>query len=613
MKEQFLRLGLLALVATATVACDDDAEAPQGETSTVNVAVFVDTNGNQTFDAGVDDAIAAEVLLESNESDATYTAQTSGGVATFTDVPAGSYTLSHTATTVPSGAVLAGATEQTIVAQFEGGTTDAAVRYVYNPGAIEGTVYRDEDASGDYDPAADTTMAGFQVILVSGADTAAANARVDSVTVGDDGEFLFDDIARGDYTLLVRPILGATLPAGPTYPVTVIAGDTVEVDIAFEGGATVSDVADARGLPLGTQVTLELIVTAGTDVYNATTAYAQDSTGGIVIDQFGAATITPLTRGDSIQVTGTLDVFNQELRVENVTIDFLDNVDVPAPQTATVAEINGGMFQGELVVLNGVTVDSVDAGFNTEVWVSDGTGDLLVYLDGTTGLDDTFISVGGTYNITGVAADFSGLFQVKPRAAEDLELTSPPAGTIPVALARIASLGSTVTVEAVVTAGTGDFSSTTAYAQDGTAGIVIDQFGAGSVTPLAVGDSVRVSGTVDVFNDEVRIENVTITNLGTGTVTPRAISAADLAGEKFLAELVTIDDLEVTNVGTASSSGFSVTATDGSASITVRVDTDTGLTTADFTVGTVYDITGVAAYFFGPQLQPRGAADVVAQ
>ena len=633
MMDRFLRLASIALIAAGLAACeDDDTTVPEGETSTVNVSVYVEDDDVDGLSEGDDPIANATVTLAPNDGGESLTATTgANGVATFTDVSAGVYTLTHSPATPITNATLTGNDSLTVVAQFEGGTTNAEYVYSYNPGSISGQFFRDEDDNDQYDAVIDTTLPGFRVVLIRGADT--TGTRVDSVTVDASGAFEFDGLARGDYALLIRPIAGTTV-ADTVLNVTLEPDEDEQLLIEFEGGEAVLTIAQARALPVGSTVTIHGVVTAGTGVYNSTTFYLQDPTAGIVAFIGSGGPSVDVAAGDSVSITGTTALFSNELQIGGgaaMEIEILGEAAVPAPRTVTAADVNAGSFQGELVVANAVTIDSVPAaatGTNYNIRVSDATGSFIVFFDTDAGVHSSIFQVGQVWNMTGIMTTFNALREIKPRSQSDIVLTSNPGGTMPIQTARALPNGQVVTVTGVVTAGPQPdtvFSGSSFYMQDNTGGVLVFCGGTGgtSCAAFGAGDSVTVTGTTATFSGEEQIagtatQTLTVTEHGAGTV-PAAISidAADVNAARFQGRLARADSVTVVS---KSGEGGNVTLVveDAFGQFQVFLDTDTGLTGAMFTVGNRYRLTGILAAFTPTgqptqyQLKPRGATDVVA-
>ena len=161
MMDRFLRLASIALIAAGFAACDDETAVPQGDPSTVNVSVYIEDSENTDGDGDDPIAGATVTLTSTEEGGETFSGTTNAeGVATFTNVPAGVYTLTHELAAPITNAVLSGTESRTLVAQFEGGTTNAEFVYSYNPGSITVQMFRDENGNTTFE--ADEDLACFR-------------------------------------------------------------------------------------------------------------------------------------------------------------------------------------------------------------------------------------------------------------------------------------------------------------------------------------------------------------------------------------------------------------------------------------------------------------------
>jgi hypothetical protein len=263
--------------------------------------------------------------------------------------------------------------------------------------------------------------------------------------------------------------------------------------------------------------------------------------------------------------------------------------------------------------------------FNVGATAPDGTS-FTVRVEGRTNLERTAFLVGETYNITGIGTAFTSggvtVEQLKPRSTADVVRVSP----LTVAEIKALPVGTEVTTRGVVTTTLGEFTSTgtppagNLYVQDRTGGIQV--FGVPVSQGLVPGDSVTVSGTLGLFSGETQITtpNLTVTRVGAGTVpAPQVVTGAQLASRAFEGSLVRVNDLTITTVGAQSTatSSYNVTAQapDGT-TFTIRVEGRTNLERAAWTVGSVYDVVGIASAFTSggttvEQLKPRSTADLI--
>jgi hypothetical protein len=339
-----------ALTAAALTSACDEATAPAGDASTVEITVYVDADGSGDFTAP--DTPVAGLTIGLIGGPQSLSAETgSDGVARFASVPPGSYQAVND-NTAPDGATLATATAPVVVAQYGGGTVESEFRYAYLPGNIQGHVYRDDDESGDFDPDLDTPAAGLAVSLAFGS----GGEDIASTTTDATGRYSFDGVRPTTYVVTATPFESIEFPAGNAQTVTVPPDGMVTADFVFVGNLVV-DIAEARARDAGSVATVEAVATVGTGPFGSSSFYLQDATGGIAIFDGSRPDVE---MGDLLRLTGTVGAFNDEIQLSgSVTIENLGTGTVPAPRLSSGADLNAFMFQGELVALNGFTVESV--------------------------------------------------------------------------------------------------------------------------------------------------------------------------------------------------------------------------------------------------------------
>uniref|UniRef100_UPI00403FB827 DUF5689 domain-containing protein n=1 Tax=Paenibacillus sp. FSL R5-0701 TaxID=2921654 RepID=UPI00403FB827 len=185
-----------------------------------------------------------------------------------------------------------------------------------------------------------------------------------------------------------------------------------------------------------------------------------------------------------------------------------------------------------------------------------------------------------------------------------------PAG-ITVAEARTKAVGTTVTIEGVVTTEPGAFGGQAFYLQDETAGIYVFQHTSG----FHAGDKVKVTAATTIYNSEFELTDiVAIEKTGTASVpAPIEVTAITDANQ---GQLVQLKDVTIENIISATPVGsfeFDAVAADGT-STHIRVDTRTGVTDTSFpyVAGDKISITGISAIFKDVyQLKPRSLNDFV--
>ncbi|MEW5846700.1 MAG: DUF5018 domain-containing protein [Bacteroidota bacterium] len=125
-----------------------------------------------------------------------------------------------------------------------------------------------------------------------------------------------------------------------------------------------------------------------------------------------------IAQGDSVEVIGTVDEYNNLTEIKSVS--YLNKINsgntLPTPVDVTPAQAASEAYEGVLVKLNNVECTVADAGYG-EFTVSDGTNTINV---------DDFLykytpTQGARYNITGVIDYSFGAFKLLPRSASDVE------------------------------------------------------------------------------------------------------------------------------------------------------------------------------------------------
>ena len=193
-----------------------------------------------------------------------------------------------------------------------------------------------------------------------------------------------------------------------------------------------------------------------------------------------------------------------------------------------------------------------------------------------------------------------------------VEVTGQESCLIDIAEAREQDIGTLVTVQGVVTVGSGDLSGSYFFIQDETGGVKVF-----TTANTQLGQFVEVTGTMDLFNGEVEITNAQITTLGEATLPdPVVVTGEQFTDEEapFQGQLVQVLGVEVLEVQGSDAAGSSynvrVEAPDGSIFI-IRVDSDAGITPGTFVAGQTYDVIGVSSPFGGAeQLYVRSNDDI---
>jgi DNA/RNA endonuclease YhcR with UshA esterase domain len=199
------------------------------------------------------------------------------------------------------------------------------------------------------------------------------------------------------------------------------------VAFAAPGADKTISIAEARGLPLGTVVTIDGSVTVPSGAFSSSTfdqGFAiQDQTAGIYISTSDNLGFAPRQQ---VRVTGTL--------ADTVLPGLLVLVDVTAvkahgsgpkvqPQPVATGDVNDST-EGSIVRITGTITQPIvnDLPFGFIIVVNDGSGDINVFVCASTGIDVSGLSPGQTIEVTGFSGQFADHFEVDPRFQSDIRV-----------------------------------------------------------------------------------------------------------------------------------------------------------------------------------------------
>ncbi|GGF98092.1 Gldg family protein [Paenibacillus aceti] len=344
-----------------------------------------------------------------------------------------------------------------------------------------------------------------------------------------------------------------------------------------EGGSTplpaLSTIAEGRGKPEGSVVTLQGTITTEPGSFGGQAFYMQDETGGIYVYQSTGG----FHQGDIVKITAPLTLYNTELELADpLAIEKVGTAELPASKQ--VVSVNADN-QGQLVELRQAKIQNIIAAAPTGSFEFDVVRDGIsnhVRVDARTGLQlaDFPYEEGQVVDLRGISAIFKGVYQLKPRGLSDISLS--PAAVAPVTTAMLSEVPNgngwfkhgvklTLSVEGQESGGSGNGGTTgstggttTKYAVNGgpetvyTEPVVIDSEGAHTVRYF----SVSAAGYVEEAKSiEVKLDltapAVTLTQSGqvVGDVREQDILKFELsssdAGSGVAAEKLWIDGQEV--------------------------------------------------------------------
>ncbi|MFZ0390291.1 MAG: T9SS type A sorting domain-containing protein [Calditrichia bacterium] len=194
---------------------------------------------------------------------------------------------------------------------------------------------------------------------------------------------------------------------------------------------------DSVGLPRysGHLARVKGIVTAGTGTF-ATTRYdfyLQDNTGGINVFKFDyTADSTQYMVGDSLEVTGMIDVFNGKVEIVDFHATLLSSANpAPAPIDVNIEDM-GEEYEGRLIQIDNVTLAAGSAPWpdtTATLTITDGTGELDMRIENTTGIPGnpepnwpvTVVGIISQFDFTSPYFEF---YQIMPRSYGDFMTTS---------------------------------------------------------------------------------------------------------------------------------------------------------------------------------------------
>ena len=293
-------------------------------------------------------------------------------------------------------------------------------------GQVIGFVYVDRDGSLDPTGGADTTLAGIRVGLVAGTTDTVVSALTDAT-----GNVIFNNVPFGDYTLVVDSnTVGDSLvvQAIDSSGVTLRANDAQQTVIARLGFPSVT-IAAARALPPGSRILVRGLVLARLGAYGDTTAHIVQS--GVAIRLTNGVHGGPATApGDSVRVVGTTATRNGQPVLDNAVIyafQFATSAPAATPLSTLLANgADGGVQDAALIQITGALIsDTLTVGSDYQVTVDDGSGPLVILLDGDVLFQRGLFDIGSSVTGQGilVPAAGGGTWVFKPRSQADVTIS----------------------------------------------------------------------------------------------------------------------------------------------------------------------------------------------
>ncbi|MEI8299010.1 MAG: hypothetical protein WCH32_13385 [Pseudomonadota bacterium] len=215
-------------------------------------------------------------------------------------------------------------------------------------------------------------------------------------------------------------LLAVTLLLGP---VCSRAGETPAVIQSAQ--VEVLSVGEARSKALGTTVTVEGLVTTPSGVFNSSffdRGFAvQDRSGGVFVSmQFDMG----LKVGQRVRVTGAISSRTGLLLIVPVhpnEVQILAGKGETKSLEAATRAI-GEATEGKLVEVVGRITQPVvtDLPYGNKLFVDDGSGPVVVYVNLDTGIDVLSLAPGQRVRVTGFSSQYEDHYEIDPRSPRDI-------------------------------------------------------------------------------------------------------------------------------------------------------------------------------------------------
>ncbi|MFO1430472.1 MAG: SdrD B-like domain-containing protein [Candidatus Competibacteraceae bacterium] len=250
-------------VPAGGTATDNTGYVTPAQTGTVQGTIYTDTNGNGQYDAGIDTPLPGVQVKITASNGGIYTVTTDTNGFFSQVVPPGNTTVDVNDATLPAGSVLTSnafgqGNDPTVVNVPANGIATDNTGYVNSPsgtGTVDGTIYKDMNGNGQYDPGTDTPLPGVTVTITS------STGGTYTVTTNASGYFS-QVVPPGSTTVDVND---ATLP--PNLVLSPNGGNSDPTTVTVPTGGTATDntgyETPAPGLSLDKTATPHTYAAAG--------------------------------------------------------------------------------------------------------------------------------------------------------------------------------------------------------------------------------------------------------------------------------------------------------------------------------------------------------------
>jgi predicted extracellular nuclease len=193
-------------------------------------------------------------------------------------------------------------------------------------------------------------------------------------------------------------------------------------------GSGVTPIAVVRAAGDGWVGSIQGKVTVPPGIYRGNAFVIQDNTGGLYI-YTGGTTLPAIALGDTVRITGTLDLYSGLLELISITgIANLGGGTPPDPLNLTTGAVAAN--EGWLVQITGTATWSntppVPGASDFTIYANDGSGSVQVFVDKDTAIDLRDYTSGQELTIIGFVGNYNGTKQVMPRYQSDIWDMLPP-------------------------------------------------------------------------------------------------------------------------------------------------------------------------------------------
>lgn len=321
---------------------------------------------------------------------------------------------------------------------------DQAPQFAPDAGTASGIVFLDADNDGIFTPTQGDSLRPGAIVRV--VERGSRTVQIATATADAQGRFTLPAIKAGVHDVVVDSVSVAPRFFCGGQRVVVRAGEPAFANVFVRGGCVIR-IDTAKTRPVNTTVTVAGIVTAAPGRFRTQgdNLYLQNATGnqgGIQVFGTGVQGLN-LQEGDSIEVTGNIGLFNQEIQLTSprVGANIRRAVRIVDPLVLRTGQADsarspilanngiGNANLGRLLQYRRARVISVTGtggppatGFNIEVADASSPVPAQVRLAGATtaGIGSGRFVVGRCYDITGILSVFSLRPQLLPRTAADV-------------------------------------------------------------------------------------------------------------------------------------------------------------------------------------------------